>query len=321
MKGSFERIDFSLRPAKHAERRMLNDIFRRLRPFGPVENYRYVGLGSLWFSDFALFHRTLGLDDMLSMERDRTKESRFEDNKPFSAIKTDYRDSSVVLPELTWSKPYFVWLDYDDPLSRNMLLDVSTVGSRCMSGTILALTVQSHRAKQLNEAEAEEGGPSALVRFREALGPDAVPADTSEEDLQGWALGRLSQRMFEAQIESALAIRNMSLGTYDRFIYTPICDIEYMDGAKMKTTVGIFADLRDQAKVEQCGFDTLDFLPTTGRSIKIEVPVLTGREIRSIERQLPKSEAGFDLGSVPREHAEKFAKFYRYLPNFAVLEH
>ena len=52
MSRSFERIDYSLRPAKHAERRMLCDVFRRLKPFGPVEDYVYVGFGSVWFSDF-----------------------------------------------------------------------------------------------------------------------------------------------------------------------------------------------------------------------------------------------------------------------------
>jgi hypothetical protein len=127
--------------------------------------------------------------------------------------------------------------------------------------------------------------------------------------------------MFEEMIEAALATRNMSLGQYDRIRYTPICDIEYMDGAKMKTIVGIFATERDQHLVERCGFESLDFMPHGTKSIRIEVPVLTTREIRKLETQLPKGCNHVNVGSIPREHAEKFAKFYRYLPNFAVLEH
>lgn len=77
MSGSFRRIDYSLRPAKHAERRMMCDVFRRLRPFGRVEDYMYVGFGSVWFSDFSLFHRALGIRDMLSIEKERSAEQRF----------------------------------------------------------------------------------------------------------------------------------------------------------------------------------------------------------------------------------------------------
>ena len=90
MSGSFKRIDYSLRPAKHAERRMLCDIFRRLRPFGRVENYVYVGFGSIWFSDFMLMHRSLGIKDMISIEHSIESRDRIEDNKPFR-IPVDYR--------------------------------------------------------------------------------------------------------------------------------------------------------------------------------------------------------------------------------------
>ena len=105
MKGSSNRIDFSLRPAKHAERRMMVEIFRKLRPFQAVEDYLYLGFGSLWFADFALFHRTLGIKEMLSMEREATQKSRFDEAKPFAAIKMDYRDSSKVLQALIGSSP------------------------------------------------------------------------------------------------------------------------------------------------------------------------------------------------------------------------
>ncbi len=44
------------------------------------------------------------------------------------------------------------------------------------------------------------------------------------------------------------------------------------------------------------------------------------REIRHIEQQLP-NKTPLDYGAIPSSDAEKFAKFYHYLPNFAVLEH
>ena len=160
-----------------------------------------------------------------------------------------------------------------------------------------------------------------MVRFRGTIGPDAVPPEASQEDLYGSAFGRLSQRILLDQIGSALSVRNATLGLYDQVKFTLICDIEYRDGMLMKTFVGIFATVRDQNKVEQCGFETLDFIPPTSQSIKIDVPILTAREIRYLERQLPKGCNFINYGSIPREHADNFAKLYRYLPNFAVLEH
>ena len=323
MKGSSNRIDFSLRPAKHAERRMMVEIFRKLRPFQAVEDYRYLGFGSLWFSDFGLFHRMLGVKEMLSMEREVAQKPRFDANKPFAAITMDYRDSSKVLPGLDWARPAFAWLDYDDPLTRSMLFDVQSVSIRCASGSVLAVTVQSQNAREIDLTEADKtaDAPSAMVRFREAIGQEAVPSEASEEDLTGWAFGRLSQKILEDQITSVLAVRNMTLGQFERMQFIPICDVEYMDGMKMRTFVGIFSSVRDLHLVEKCGFETLDFLPAGGRSISIDVPVLTTREIRFLQRQLPCGTGSMDYGSIPQKQADNFAKFYRYLPNFAVLEH
>ena len=68
MAKSFTKIDYRLRPAKAVERRMMAEAFLRLRPFGSVESYRYIGMGSVYFSDFLLFHGLCGFDPMSSLE-------------------------------------------------------------------------------------------------------------------------------------------------------------------------------------------------------------------------------------------------------------
>ena len=70
MPPSYRSIDYSLRPGKYAERRMLSEALRKLHPFAAVDSYRYIGMGSIWFTDFAHFHRTLGITDMVSLERE-----------------------------------------------------------------------------------------------------------------------------------------------------------------------------------------------------------------------------------------------------------
>ena len=43
---SYESINYALRPAKAIERRMLCEVFRRLYPFQPIDQYGYVTVAS-----------------------------------------------------------------------------------------------------------------------------------------------------------------------------------------------------------------------------------------------------------------------------------
>ena len=317
MSASFRRIDYSLRPAKHAERRMLCDVFRRLRPFGRIEDYVYVGFGSVWFSDFALFHRALGIRNMISIEQSDSAQERIEANKPFR-IPVDYRKSTDALPDLQWDRNQFLWLDYDDPLSPDMLLDMRTVARRAGSGTALVVSVQCSKAPQVAQAEQDRSA-SALQRFNGAFGRDRVPVGTSEEDLYGWAFGRLCRKILLQEIEAELASRNTSEAT--EVFFRPVCEIEYEDGAKMTTLVGVFCSPKDEQSLQQCHFEALDFLPDPPAPVRIAVPKITAREFKRLESQLPLPAGGeLELGSIPAAEARYFSAMYRYLPSFAVLE-
>lgn len=143
MKPSYRLIDYSLRPAKFAERRMLCEAFSRLRPFCPLERYLYVGLGSIWFADHTLFHRALGIEEMISIESEKSHGPRFEFNRPYANI--DIRLGTVArhLPGLDWRRRMILWLDYDDPLSLSILDDVRTVARLATSGLMFAVSVQA----------------------------------------------------------------------------------------------------------------------------------------------------------------------------------
>src|SRR5258708_18036116 len=195
MTASFRRIDYSLRPSKHAERRMLADIFRRLRPFQLVETYGYVGFGSVWFTDFALFHRLLGIRDMLSIERQADAQPRIDANKPFGCISVDYRSSDLALPDVDWSKRQIVWLDYDDPLTIGMLLDARTLAVRAKSGTVVAVSIQCQKAPEIDEAAGDNGGPPPFERFKGRFGAERLGQGVSELDLYCWRYCPLACRL------------------------------------------------------------------------------------------------------------------------------
>jgi len=320
MTASFRKIDYSLRPAKYAERKMLVDVFRRLTPFQPIEDYNYVGFGSVWFSDFILFHKTLGIKDMVSIEQSDSSRDRFEENRPFQ-IRIEFANSSVALPRLDWTKRTITWLDYDDTLVTPMLQDVRAIASRAVSGSVLAVSVQCMKAKALIEYH-EENDPSkasAIERFRQTFGRERVPDGAQDDDLAGWRYGALCRKILVTEIEQALSDRNTSPETAIQFL--PICEIEYQDDARMTTIVGIFVSPEEMNRYESCSFSRIDFIPADNKAIRIEMPKLTVRELRKIEQQLPNLDGReLALGSIPASDAEKFCRMYRYFPNFSVME-
>lgn len=56
-------------------------------------------------------------------------------------------------------------------------------------------------------------------------------------------------------------------------------------------------------------------------AVRIEVPMLTPREMRHLDRSLPCADLNdMDLESIPERDARHYAKLYRYLPNFVSFE-
>jgi len=161
---------------------------------------------------------------------------------------------------------------------------------------------------------------TAIDRFTSAFGRQRVPPEASAKDLVGWPFGKLSRAMLLQEIDAELAIRNSSQ-TNAEMCRRIICEIEYEDGAKMVTITVLFYSPEDEPLVDQCHFEGLDFLPNPLAPVRIAVPKLTVREFKKLESQLPLAPGGvLVLGSIPVTDANHFAKMYRYLPNFAVLE-
>lgn len=319
MKPSFQIIDYALRPAKHTERRMLCDIFRRLAFFNRLTDYTYVGFGGIAFSDFVLFHKALGIRDMISIEREVAAAKRISENKPFNSIRVVNKSSSEVLPALSWKKPHILWLDYDDPLNTEMLLDVATVASHASSGTFLTLSFACVQAPEIDIAKREGG--NSFERFTTTFGKDRIPDNADEVDLRGWKYGQLGKKMLFREIQSKLAIRNIGLQESKKLEFREVCTIEYSDGAKMVSIAGVFVSEEDSNTFDMCEFKQLDFMPKKRVPIRIDVPKLTLREIKALEVQLPlKEKAKLNHQSIPKKDADSFVKLYRYLPNFSVLE-
>jgi hypothetical protein len=316
--ASYERIHYGLRPAKNVQRKMLVETFRRLSEFGAVGSYRYVGFGSTYFSDFSLFHKTLGIQNMVSIERDIANRKRFEFNRPFNCIKIMFGDSSEILPSLSWSPRTILWLDYDGPLVPSMLADVRFFCTSAPVGSFIVVTVNAE-PYELNQ---EAGRLGELVK---ALGRERIPPEVKEQELAGWGTSRIFRRILMAEILATISERNGGLPNGHKMQYGPLFDFCYKDGDRMLTIGGLIFDESQKTIFAKCGFEQLEFLRSSPKPDSkprlIEVPKLTYREIRHLDRQLPRPKSKrLTSPKVPLNDIKQYETNYRYFPTFAETE-
>ena len=322
MVASFRLIDYSLRPAKFAERRMLCEIFSRLRSFASLESYQYVGFGSIWYADCVLFHRSLGLGHLVSIEREVQYKDRFEFNLPYGNIDLKFGEAAQFLTGLNWGQRLIVWLDYDDPLSPPILDDVRTVFSRACSGTAFAVSVQVQRLcdkRQIyDEPKAIETGADLAGYF----GSERTPSGIEPRDLRGWGVAKTARRMILQEIEEGLRIANVGRRSSQFLQFRQVAAFEYADGAKMTTIVGMIVDQGQNGVFESCNFGDLPFYGTCEKdTVRISVPLLTPKEMRHMDTRLPLyGESGESFHPIPGADARRYAMLYRYWPNFASFE-
>ena len=307
---------------------MLCEAFRRLYPFVRVETYRYVGFGSIYFSDFHLFHNALGIDNMLSIEKDAYARDCFKFNKPYNCVRLDFRPASDVLPELDWQDKTIIWLDYDGKLDEGVLSDVTSVCARASSGTMLLASVNAQADREPNEKirqryEAETGqsfdlNSYRLREFRNRVGED-LPQEITGRELRGnQQISEISRKLIDSKIAEALTKRNGPLPDAEKLSYRQIFNFRYSDGATMLTVGGVLFEAADREKFDACSFNELPFSRFEENEYVINVPCLTMKEMRHLNAQLPKmEEADLDIPGVPPSDVKAYAELYRYFPTFA----
>ena len=75
---SFEKINYLLRPKKQIERKIIIEILQKIqKPLKiDISKYCYIGMGSIYYYDYILFHKFLGISNMVSID-DKDCKNRF----------------------------------------------------------------------------------------------------------------------------------------------------------------------------------------------------------------------------------------------------
>lgn len=315
---SFEAFNYNLRPAKHIERRLMMELFQRLGVFHPLSKYRYVGMGSIYFVDFVLIHRLLGITNLVSIEHehDPEKQRRFSFNAPFRSVRMMFEESSSALEKLDWKMPSIAWLDYDGKIEPHVFTDVATVTADAETGTLLIVTLNASR-EEPTKKEIEKS-ITEVDKLRKRLPAGKLPVDVAVKDLQGWGVANVIRRMLRNQVIDTLAARNGILAPGNKLTFRQVFNFQYRDAARMVTAGFLFYRESEAHKLAASGITDLEGYSDDENAVVIEVPHLTHRELRYLEKQLP-LEPGrhLRLAGITEEEFEAYRKFYRHYPTFA----
>lgn len=330
--NSGRKINYAVRPAKNVERKMMRDIFLRMRTFNNLKNFTYVGFGSRYFTDFSLFHKFLHIEKMISIEQDQNKE-RYVFNKPFSCIDIRIGKSTDLLPRLDFKENMLFWLDYDDMLNATVLNDVALLFENCRNASFISISFNSH-PYQLTESERATNTGDQLSdkemlikKLAEQVDEELIPRDLPEKGLRkNSVFAEILRQIVVNKIESTVSKRNASLLAQEKWAFQQVLNFSYKDGAHMTTLGWVIFQERDRGKFDEAGMTDLDFFRGGDEPYEIAVPNLTIRELNYLKQLMPIDQAAFNFDAelpnqiFERKDVENFAKIYKYFPNFTEIE-
>lgn len=299
--NSTNKINYDLRPAKFAERKMILSFLNTLCGFYG-HDYQYIGFGGIQFTDFRLVHLELGLKDMISIEGgDNTNKDRLEFNNPFEFIELRFGRSDSVLNKINLNRKTIVWLDYDDDLERFMFNDILTLFTSLPKGSIYFVTCK----RQLQDKTT--GDIYNVDKFKETF-REFIPFGIKKKDLNGNNNFKTIRKMFLETINNTLRKRDENLAFFQLFNFL----YQENNGAKMYSFGGLIED--ESFDIDDLSHDNFRFLRKEEEPCRIKIPLLTIKEMNRINENHNDIKIFKDLQIVLPNRVDEYLEIYRYLP-------
>lgn len=313
--NSGRQINYALRPAKSIERKMMCEFLHKSSELYDIGKYTYIGFGSFYFSDFALFHKNLGINKMCSIEQDGVHRERYEFNKPFSCIDMEYGQASNVLSSIIrWEseEKYFVWLDYDGWFSKDTISDLKTCVNKLSHGSYIAISFS------LGFMQSEN---VSLFTYLKNIAGEYLSPTIKEKDIYPKIISKLIWNILFEVAKEAIRVKNTGIGSGDENVFSiePVMFFQYKDNAPMMTVCYLIAKERERKFLKDGGFDKIKFFRRSDESYTITVPPLTWMEVRKINSLLPDENEERIIKNVPfidETDLKNYIKVYKYYPNY-----
>lgn len=306
MSNSGRIVNYTLRPAKCVERKIICELLAKFKTKTPIHNYRYIGFGAFYFSDFVLFHNQLNINKMISIEQSSNVQ-RYEFNKPYRCIEMAYGTAGHVISNkisFTNETKDIIWLDYDGNLTTDVLNDMCLLLDRVSSGSFVFTS--------FNTSVPDDRG--ARMPYLQTNFYDYLPPRLEEKDITKKTLPSILFSIFDTAVQKGMMSRNVKEEV--DLIACPVFFVRYSDNAEM-LTIGYYicqSDNYDETIVE-----SVPWRPQDGNPFTIDVPCFTKAEIREINRLLPGASAEeihTQLSYLAEKDIKKYIGMYKYYPNF-----
>jgi hypothetical protein len=309
---SFDAVNYSIRPNKAVERRTVFSGLTKLSRVVDLSSHLYVGLGSLWFVDFLMAHKLLGIQSMKSIESTEIGITRSRFNCPLSCIDVIPGDSTEVIPTLGLEHAQsLVWFDYDSSIGGPAIRDIAMILSRCAPNSVLIVTINAKQSDlpTRDENDVEIDLETSLRR----VAGDLVPTPLSPKRLQKINYPKLLCEILSNQMQST----TVNSARIESFI--KLFDVVYSDGTPMATVGGVVAtaDKVDAIRQLVASPSWEGILPDP-----ISIPPLTIKEKIALDRMMPSAHppteaqmrsTGFQL---KREQIDMYHRHYLHYPMF-----
>lgn len=319
--SSFESINYLLRPNKNVERKLVFSALAAISNEYNLSQYRYIGFGALWFSDFLLAHKILGIDDLISIEHAQYAK-RVTSNAPLACISVLSGESTLALPKIEWcDRKALLWLDYDTGIDGPILKDLAIVAESAAEDSILIATINGHRgiidnhiAKPKDDITNDD-----LLKMLQALAGDYLPQNLKPTDLIAKRLLNILGITLINRLTHALR----QAGRRERFF--PIFNLRHQDGVPMVTIGGIVTTNFCRAGEAARLIWQNETAPKPDKQADISIPILTAREKWAFDSCLPSStpvttDQLADLNVfLPARDILAYQKYYKHYPLFLEL--
>lgn len=300
---------------------MVVDALQRLEAAGfPVLDYQYTGFGAIYFVDFILFHKLLGMNRLVCLEREKSLTSRMAFNKPFSCVEVKMVPASSEIPNLSRDIRHIVWLDYDGVLHKDFLSDIQSAVTILPAGSILVVTVdvdppEDHDYRQVEpgfDSSKEILGPKHWRRYFEYHASKYLKLGLSESDFGASELRLRTKEILQASFTRSIVARSP-------MEFIPLFNFIYRDSHWMLTLGGMIGGETEKRQLRSSTLvDTKYYRRNFDSSpFEITVPRLTRKERIYLDREMPCA-----VGWVPKdfdldpEDARRYCDIYRFLPDF-----
>ena len=320
---SFKTINYMFRPKKQIERKILIEFFQNMQHELNINisEYRYIGLGSIYYYDFILFHKYLNIRDMVSLDN-KGCPKRFEFNKPFDFITFKNISTTEFLSNNELDKKSFIWFDYDSSLisynkkhelfisNEGIFDDIRIIANKSKKKDLFVLTVDMKIQDTLFDSP----------KFKKAF--------IKEHDE---CLSRQYKQVKKITFKNyPLIIQNIIINIFrnnEKFHpvkFRKLFSFVYQDTAPMYTIGGIFSEnnLPGKSTKKDSFFETDE-----NKLIDIDVPLLTYCEKMTLDKNIFAIKNNLDslneeeiikmLGfEMESDELKSYLNYYRYYPQY-----